>query len=83
MAQSIINTYAITGSKKIVLYGDFFSYPSYMFLLEQYIKEYQLTDFWSKITISQLSFEQESLVSCVIVIKKMFYEELNKYFYFI
>lgn len=83
MAQSLINTYAITGSSKIVLYGDFFSYPEYMFLLKQYIKEYQLTDFWSKITISQLSLEQEALASCVIVIKKMFYEELNKYFHFI
>lgn len=83
MAQSIINAYAFTGSKKIILYGDFFSYKSYMFLLEQYIREYQLTDFWSKITISSLSFEQESLASCVMVIKKMFYEELNKYFHFI
>lgn len=83
MAQSLINTYAITGSSKIVLYGDFFSYPEYMFLLKQYIKEYQLTDFWSKITISQLSLEQEALASCVMVIKKMFYEELNKYFHFI
>ena len=83
MAQSLINTYAITGSNKIVLYGDFFSYPEYMFLLKQYIKEYQLTDFWSKITISQLSLEQEALASCVMVIKKMFYEELNKYFHFI
>lgn len=83
MAQSIINTYVITGSRKIILYGDFFSYPSYMFLLEQYIKEYQLTDFWNKVTISQLSSEQESLSSCVMVIKKMFYEELNKYFHFL
>lgn len=83
MAQSLINTYAITGSSKIVLYGDFFSYPEYMFLLKQYIKEYQLTDFWNKITISQLSLEQEALASCVVVIKKMLYEELNKYFHFI
>ena len=83
MAQSIINTYALTGSSNIVLYGDFFSYKSYMFLLEQYIKEYQLTEFWDKITLSKLSPEQETLASCVIVIKKIFYEELNKYFHLI
>lgn len=83
MAQSIINTYALTGSSNIVLYGDFFSYKSYMFLLEQYIKEYQLTEFWDKITLSKLSPEQETLASCVVVIKKIFYEELNKYFHLI
>lgn len=83
MAQSIINTYALTGSSNIVLYGDFFSYKSYMFLLEQYIKEYQLTEFWDKITLSKLSPEQETLTSCVVVIKKIFYEELNKYFHLI
>lgn len=83
MAQSIINTYALTGSSNIVLYGDFFSYKSYMFLLEQYIKEYQLIEFWDKITLSKLSPEQETLASCVVVIKKIFYEELNKYFHLI
>ena len=83
MAQSIINTYALTGSSNIVLYGDFFSYKSYMFLLEQYITEYQLTEFWDKITLSKLSPEQETLASCVVVIKKIFYEELNKYFHLI
>lgn len=83
MAQSIINTYALTGSSNIVLYGDFFSYKSYMFLLEQHIKEYQLIEFWDKITLSKLSPEQETLASCVVVIKKIFYEELNKYFHLI
>lgn len=83
MAQTIINTYTITGSDKFILYGDFFSYNSYMFLLEQYIKEYQLTNFWDKIILSKLNPEQEKLSSCVMVIKKVFYEELNKYFHFI
>ena len=83
MAQALINAYAISGTSRIVLYGDFFSHPSYLFLLEQYIKEYQLTNLWDKITLSQLSNEQETMASCVMVIKKMFYEELNKYFHII
>ncbi|WP_300356907.1 ROK family protein [Fusobacterium sp.] len=83
MAQSIINTYAITGNEKIILYGNLFSYKEYMFFLEQYIKEYQLTDFWKNVVISKLSPQQESLASCVMVIKKVFYEELNKYFHFL
>lgn len=83
MAQSIINTYAITGNEKIILYGNLFSYKEYIFFLEQYIKEYQLTDFWKNVVISKLSPQQESLASCVMVIKKIFYEELNKYFYFL
>ena len=83
MAQALINAYAISGTSRIILYGDFFSHPSYLFLLEQYIKEYQLTNLWNKITLSQLSNEQETMASCVMVIKKMFYEELNKYFHII
>ena len=83
MAQALINAYAISGTSRIILYGDFFSHPSYLFLLEQYIKEYQLTNLWDKITLSQLSNEQETMASCVMVIKKMFYEELNKYFHII
>lgn len=83
MAQAFINAYAISGTSRIILYGDFFSHPSYLFLLEQYIKEYQLTNLWDKITLSQLSNEQETMASCVMVIKKMFYEELNKYFHII
>ena len=83
MAQALINAYAISGTSRIILYGDFFSHPSYLFLLEQYIKEYQLTNLWEKITLSQLSNEQETMASCVMVIKKMFYEELNKYFHII
>lgn len=83
MAQSIINTYTITGNKKFILYGDLFSHKSYLFLLEQYIKEYQLTELWDKIVLSKLSPEQEMLASCVMVIKKVFYEELNKYFHLI
>lgn len=83
MAQAIITTHAIVGSNKIILYGDFFSQKSYLFLLEQYIKEYQLTNLWDKIILSSLSSEQETLASCVMVIKKMFYEDLNKYFHII
>lgn len=83
MAQALINAYAISGTSRIILYGDFFSHQSYLFLLEQYIKEYQLTNLWNKITLSQLSNEQETMASCVMVIKKMFYEELNKYFHII
>ena len=83
MAQALINAYAISGTSRIILYGDFFSHPSYLFLLEQYIKEYQLTNLWDKITLSQLSNVQETMASCVMVIKKMFYEELNKYFHII
>ena len=83
MAQALINAYAISGTSRIILYGDFFSHPSYLFLLVQYIKEYQLTNLWDKITLSQLSNEQETMASCVMVIKKMFYEELNKYFHII
>lgn len=83
MAQALINAYAISGTSRIILYGDFFSHPSYLFLLEQYIKEYQLTNLWDKIILSQLSNEQETMASCVMVIKKMFYEELNKYFHII
>ena len=83
MAQAIINSHAITGSSKIILYGDFFNQKSYLFLLEQYIREYQLTNFWNRIVLSELNSEQETLASCVMVIKKVFYEELNKYFHFI
>lgn len=83
MALAIINAYAISGTSKIILYGDFFSHSSYLFLLEQYIKEYQLTNLWDKIILSKLNSEQENLASCVMVIKKMFYEELNKYFHII
>ncbi len=83
MAQSIINTYSITGSTKFILYGDLFSHTSYMFLLEQYIKEYQLTKLWDEIILSKLSPEQETLASCVMVIKKVFYNELNNYFHLI
>lgn len=83
MAQALINAYAISGTSRIILYGDFFTHKSYLFLLEQYIKEYQLTNLWDKITLSQLSNEQETMASCVMVIKKMFYEELNKYFHII
>lgn len=83
MAQAIINTHAIVGSNKIILYGDFFSQKSYLFLLEQYVKEYQLTNLWDRIVLSNLSSEQETLASCVMVIKKMFYEDLNKYFHII
>lgn len=83
MAQAIITTHAIVGSNKIILYGDFFSQKSYLFLLKQYIKEYQLTNLWDRIILSNLSSEQETLASCVMVIKKMFYEDLNKYFHII
>lgn len=83
MAQAIITTHAIVGSNKIILYGDFFSQKSYLFLLEQYIKEYQLTNLWDRMILSNLSSEQETLASCVMVIKKMFYEDLNKYFHII
>lgn len=83
MAQSIINVSAILGNSKVILYGDFFSKEEYLFLLEQYIREYQLINMWDKISLSKLSIDQERLASCVIVIKNIFYTELNKYFHII
>lgn len=83
MAQSIINVTAILGNSKVILYGDFFSKKEYLFLLEQYIREYQLINMWDKIVLSKLSIDQERLASCVIVIKNIFYKELNRYFHII
>lgn len=83
MAQSIINVTAILGNSKVILYGDFFSKKEYLFLLEQYIREYQLINMWDKIVLSKLSIDQERLASCVIVIKNIFYTELNRYFHII
>jgi transcriptional regulator of PTS gene len=80
MAQAIINSYVIAGSNKIVLYGDFFNFPLYLFLLESYIKEYQLTSFWDKISISSLNNTQEYLASCVLVINNIFNTHLEEYY---
>ncbi|MFR1676746.1 MAG: hypothetical protein ACLSVP_08635, partial [Fusobacterium sp.] len=67
----------------VILYGDFFSKSEYLFLLEQYIREYQLINMWNKINLSKLSIDQERLASCIIVIKNIFYTELNRYFHII
>lgn len=83
MAQSIINVSAILGNNKVILYGDFFLKDEYLFLLEQYIKEYQLIDMWDRIVLSKLNIEQERLASCLIVIKNIFYKDLNRYFHII
>ena len=80
MAQALINTYVIVGSNKIILYGDFFTYSRYMFLLESYIKKYQLTNFWDKISLSSLNNTQESLASCVLVINNIFNIHFEEYY---
>lgn len=83
LAQALINTSAINGTNKVILYGDFFLQDSYLFLLKQYLQEYELSPFWRNVSVSTLTLEQEKLASCVLVIKKVFYDNFETYYNFL
>lgn len=80
LAQALINTSTINGTNKIILYGDFFLQDSYLFLLKQYLQEYELSSFWRNVSVSTLTYEQEKLAPCVLVIKKIFYDNFEQYY---
>ena len=83
LAQALINTSTINGTNKVILYGDFFLQDSYLFLLKQYLQEYELSPFWRNVSVSTLTLEQEKLASCVLVIKKVFYDNFETYYNFL
>ncbi|MEG1978881.1 MAG: hypothetical protein RRZ91_08710, partial [Cetobacterium sp.] len=77
MAQSIINTYSIIGSKDIILHGDLFFNENYFFSLISYIKRYQLGDFYKKIILSPLKKEEIELAPNILAIDYLFFQNID------
>ncbi|MEG0235097.1 ROK family protein [Cetobacterium sp.] len=77
MAQSIINTYSIIGSKDIILHGDLFFNENYFFSLISYIKRYQLGDFYKKIILSPLKKEEIELSPNILAIDYLFFQNID------
>ena len=80
MAQSIINVSAILGNSKVILYGDFFSKSEYLFLLEQYIREYQLINMWNKINLSKVKYRPRKIGQLYNCHKKYFLHRIKQIF---
>lgn len=77
MAQSIINTYSIIGSKDIILHGDLFFNENYFFSLISYIKRYQLGDFYKRIILSPLEKEDIELAPNILAINFFLFQNTD------
>lgn len=73
MSIALLNVYSIIPVKQIVLNGQFFKSKLYLEYLSAYLREYQLTDFSSRLSPSKIKSDSLDVAAGISFIKEYFY----------